>query len=565
MRGRHCLAGVVLALGASIGASAQTETGRFSGSVVSGPATADVLPLTLADAVDRGLRYNLGLISLEQQVESARGARVRSLRGLMPRVDARAGDTRQTTNLAAFGFDPALFPGMPSIVGPFNIFDARVYASQPLFDLSARNDVQSKTAALNAVRLDSQSARDVVTFVVTTLYFQAVAGERRIETARSQVVVADSLLTLATSLRDAGAAPGIDVVRANVQVQAQRQRLIAAENDFAKNTLELVRTIGLPTAQRIRLADSTLPATGQTLTLEDALERAARSRPDYQASLERVRAADEAWRAARAESLPSVHLNADYGAIGPSAADARRTYSMSASVRVPLFEKDRQGRTVETAATLRQREAEAADFVQRIEAEVRTAFLDVGAAGQQLEVARERVALAGQELSLARTRFSAGVTSNLEVIQAQDEVAAATYVEVAAAYAINVAQAALTRAIGPCCRVPSPEVSGDNGLLPRLSGALRHEFLDAPVDQLPDVDFVLRRARNRVDPSELAEVASRAAVDAQDLAVERDLVDAARVQVAHEQHRVGARRHAEGVGRARAPVSRSSHRASAAP
>ena len=427
---------------------AQT-TGPFSGSVVSETATADLLPLSLPDAIDRGLKHNLGLIAIEQQVETARGSRLRSLRELLPRIDARVGDTRQTTNLAAFGFDSSLFPGIPAIVGPFNIFDARVGGSQTVFDVSALNDVRSKTAALSAARLESTNARDTVVFVLTNLYFQAVAAESRIQTARTQVTTAEALFTQATALRNAGAAPGIDVVRAQVQLQGQRQRLISAEADLGRQTIQLLRAIGLPVAQRIELADRTLALPGPALTLDAALSRAAAARIDYQASLERVHAAESALRAARTDALPSVRVNADYGAIGSAPADARRTYSMSASVSVPIFDRDRQGREVENAAALRQRQAEAADLAQRIEAEVRTAYLDAQAAEQQLVVARERVSLADQELSLARIRFTAGVTSNLEVIQAQDEVAAASDIEVAANYAVNVARAGLTRALGP--------------------------------------------------------------------------------------------------------------------
>jgi outer membrane protein TolC len=437
-----------LVLGVSVTAGAQTTTGPLAGSVTTVAATEEPMPLTLDMAVERGLKYNLSLISIEDQVESARGSRMRSLRGLLPHIEARAGEVRQTVNLAAFGFSGALFPGVSTIVGPFDVFDARLYGSQPLLDLGARNDVRSKTAAFNAARFDSQNARDTVTFVVTSLYFQAVSGESRIQTARSQVATAEALFTLATNLRNAGAAPGIDVVRAQVQLQAARQRLIAAENDFAKQTLQLARAIGLPTAQRVALSDRNATVAGQSLTLDEALTRAASGRADYQASLERVHAAEAALNSTRSETLPSLRLNVDYGAIGPTPREARRTYSISANVRVPLYDPDREGKQVENAATLRQRQAEAADLVQKIEAEVRTAFLDVQATEQQLAVARERVALANQELQLARTRFSAGVTSNLEVIQAQNEVATATDIEVSGVYAFNVAQAALARAIG---------------------------------------------------------------------------------------------------------------------
>lgn len=438
--------GAVLLGGAT--ASAQTAAGPFGGSVVQGAVSADVLPLTLADAIERGLTHNLGLMAVEQQVESARGSRLRTLRELLPRVDARAGDTRQTSNLAAFGFDSALFPGIPSIVGPYTIFDARVAASQPVIDLSARSELRSKDAALQATRFESENARDVVTYVVTSLYFQAAAGESRIEAARSQVSTAEALLTQATSLRNAGVAPGIDVVRAQVQVQAQRQRLISAENDFAKQTLQLVRAIGVPAAQAIKLADRSLMTSGDTPTVEAALTRAAAARADYKASLERVRAADAMLRATRQDALPTLQVSGDVGAIGSNPGNARRTYAMAVGVRVPLFDPDRSGRAVENMAALRQRQAEAADLQQRIEAEVRSAHLDLNAAEQSRAVARERLSLANQELSLARIRFTAGVTSNLEVIQAQNEVAVASENEVAAAFSLNVAKAALVRAIG---------------------------------------------------------------------------------------------------------------------
>ena len=422
--------------------------GPFAGSVTGAPLTAGALPLTLPGAIERGLKFNLGLIGLEEQVESARGARMRSLRALMPHLDARVDEVRQTRNLAAFGFNPSLFPGLSAVVGPFNVFDARVYGSQALVDISARNDVRGSTAALNAARLDSENARDVVTFVVANLYFQAVAGARRIETTRSQVDTAQALLTLATNMRNAGASPGIDVVRAQVQLQAQRQRLISAENTFAKQALQLGRAIGLPAAQAIELTDRDATVALSTRTLDDAIKYAAETRADYRASLERVRAAQATLRAASAEALPSVHVSADYGTIGSTPANAQGTYSIAGAVRLSLFDTGRKGREVENAARLRQRQAEAANFLQRVESEVRTAFLDVQASEQQLEVARERVALAQQELSLAQTRFSAGVTSNLEVIQGQDQVALASDVEVTAAYAVNVARAELARALG---------------------------------------------------------------------------------------------------------------------
>lgn len=440
------LAASLVCLGSD--ASAQGLPAAFSGSLAQGTVTPEPVSLSLAGALERGLQYNLALVNIEQQVESARGARVRALRDLLPRVEFRVDEVRQTRNLAAFGFDASAFPGLPTVVGPFNLFDARLYASQPILDLSARGDIRSKEASLEAAKLDQANARDVVTLVVTNLYFQAVAGESRIQTVRTQVATAEALLAQATALRNAGAAPGIDVIRAQVQVQSQRQRLIAAENEHAKQRLQLARAIGIPTGQVLTLADTSMNLPATSTTVEQALAQAATARDDYKASLARVRSAEATLASTKGSAFPSLRVSADYGTIGTNPGDARRTYTMAVGVRVPLFDQDRVGRQVENQAALRQRQAEAADTAQRIEAEVRTAFLDVQAAEQQLAVAKERVTLANQELSLARTRFTAGVTNNLEVIQAQTEVATATDAEVGASYALNTARAALARAIG---------------------------------------------------------------------------------------------------------------------
>jgi outer membrane protein TolC len=288
-----------------------------------------------------------------------------------------------------------------------------------------------------------------VVLVAANLYLQAVAGARRIDAVRAQVATAEALFQLATNQTNAGVAPAIDRLRAQVQRDLQRQRLIVAENEFAKQTLQLARAIGIRLEQPLDLVDRIPYAAMASLTLEEALQRAASSRADYQAALARVKAADADRRAAQTEILPSVRVSADYGAIGPTLSDTKRTYSIAGVVRVPLFDGGRrQGRLLESAALLRERQVEAQDFAQRIESEVRSAWLDLHAAEQQLTVARGVVDLANSQLAQAQTRFRAGVTSNLEVVQAQEAVATAEENQIASLYAHNVAKVSLARAMG---------------------------------------------------------------------------------------------------------------------
>jgi outer membrane protein TolC len=421
----------------------------FLGSVVTERVQPGPLPLTLADAIDRALKHNLGVLTGEQQVEGARGARRRSLSGLLPTIQGQAGEMRETVSLAALGFDASVFPGVPTLIGPFNVFDARLTVAQPVVDISALNGVRRADHDLDAARLDLRAARDVVVLVVANLYLQGVAGASRIDSVRAQMATAEALFQLALAQRNAGVAPVIDVLRAQVQRDVQRQRLIASENEFAKQKLQLARAIGVPVAQPLELVDRIPYAAMPPLTLDETLQRAASSRADYQAALARVKAAEADRRAAQTEALPSLRVTADYGAIGPTPSDTKRTYALAGLVRVPLFDGGRrQGRLLESGALLRERQAEAQDFVQRIEYEVRGAWLDLQAAEQQLPVAQGVVDLANSELAQAQNRFRAGVTSNLEVIQAQEAVATAAENQISSLYAHNVAKASLARTMG---------------------------------------------------------------------------------------------------------------------
>jgi outer membrane protein TolC len=429
---------------APVAAAAQTQTNPFLGSVPTGKTSAEPLALTLKDTVNRALQHNLGLLLQEEALRQAHGAKWRALEDLLPNVSGSVSERRQVLNLEAFGL-----PVNPPIVGPFNVFDARLAVSQPIVDVSALNDAKAASLDERAEAHGIKSARDLVVLVAVNLYLQAIAFASRIDVARAQTDTAQALYRQASDLKASGLVAGIDVLRAQVQVQNQRQRLIVAENEFEKAKLQLARAIGLPTGQAFTLADKIPYAPLPDVSLDDALKRAYDSRADFQAAHERLAAAEATRRAAGAEILPTVHVDADYGTLGQQAPKAHPTYTVAANVRVPLFEAGRaQARRAESEALVNRRKAELEDLRGQIDVDVRTAMFDVRAASQQLEAAQTTVSLANQELEQARDRFAAGAASNIEVTQAQESVAAASETYIAALYAHNLAKASLARAVG---------------------------------------------------------------------------------------------------------------------
>lgn len=420
------------------------QSGPFFGSVPQGTPSAGPVALSLKETVTRGLQYNLGLLLQEEAANAAHGARWRALSDLLPRVAGSVGERRQVINLEAYGF-----PAPEPIVGPFNVFDARVGLSQPLVDLRAINDSRASAlnekAAINGVK----SARELVVLVSVDLYLEVIAAESRVEVARAQLQTAEALFSQAKDLKASGVVAGIDVVRAEVQVQNQRQRQIVSTNDYEKAKLRLARAIGFPPGQVFTLSDKIPYAPLDAFSMEKALADAYAQRADFLAAQNRLAAAEASHKAATMELLPSLRLDADWGTIGQAVANAHPTYAIAATVRVPIFEGGRtQARQMETDAEYRRRKAEVDDLRGRIDMEVRTSALDVTAAAQFLEAAQKTVDLANQELAQARDRFAAGVTGNLEVTQAQESLASASDRYIEALYRHNLAKASLARAVG---------------------------------------------------------------------------------------------------------------------
>ena len=418
----------------------------FTGSVPSGKATSGVLPLSFEEAIKRGLQQNLGLLLASDNTISSRGQKWKELSNLLPDVNGTLTENLQTVSIAQFGFK---LPGLPRVVGPFNYSDIRGSISQSLFNFNYIEKERAATANLKSSQFNYKDARELVVLAVGNSYLRALAGTARVETADAQVRTAQALYDKAADQQRAGVSPAIDVLRAQVELQTRQQQLIVARNDFAKQKLALARIIGFPPGQEFSLADKAPYAPLTTEGLEQNLQRAYASRSDYQAALSQLRAAEFSRRAATAEYFPSLAIEADYGDIGVSPFRSNGTYHVGGTVKIPIFQGGQvHGDTLQAEASLRQARQQMENLRGQIDYEVRTAMLDLNAAADQVQVAQSSVNLAQQTLTQAQDRFSAGVTDNLEVIQAQEALASANENYIASLYAHNLAKVEFAKAIG---------------------------------------------------------------------------------------------------------------------
>jgi outer membrane protein TolC len=424
----------------------------FTGSEPEGKATPEVLQLGFQEAIDRGLRNNLGLLLSGDQTITARGERWKELSNLLPNLSARVQEDVQTQSLTALGLKGNVFHSptpIPRVIGPFNYFDARASVSQSVFNFKDLENERSASESLKSAQYSYKDAREFVVLAVGNAYLLAIATAARIETTEAQVKNAQALYNRAVDQQKAGLNPAIDTLRSQVELQTRRQQLIAARNDFAKQKLSLARVIGLPPGQEFVLTEKAPYQELTPLPLETYLQRAYASRSDYQAAQAQVRAAELSRRAATAGYYPSLDVNANYGDIGVTPAHSNGTWQVNGGLNIPIFTGGKvHSDVLEADAQLKQVRSQLNDLRGRIDYEVRASLLDLSSAAEQVEVARSSVDLAEQTLTQSEDRFTAGVADNLEVVQAQESVASAHETYIQSLYAHNLSKIELARAIG---------------------------------------------------------------------------------------------------------------------
>jgi outer membrane protein TolC len=432
--------------GASGQNGAQPTQDSFKGSIVSGKATDGVLELSLDEAIQRGLRQNLGLILQTSSQKSANGQRLEELQALLPTVTAAASIEVQQINLAAYGLK---FPGLNPIIGPFQVVDFRAYLTQNLVNVSALKNYIAAKHNFNSAQLTAEDSRDLVVLTVGNAYLLVIADSARIDAVTAELATSKISLDQAVAAHDAGTSPKLDVLRAQVDYQNEQQSLISTKNNFEKDKLALARTIGLPLDQAIHLTDPVPFAALDHVDPDAAFVQALKSRKDLAAYAEQVKSAQAEKTSAWAYQLPVVSFSGDYGDMGTTPGHSHGTYSATGQVSVPVLQIAKtKGQEQVADAQYEQAKDKLSDQVQQVNADVRDSLLDIQAAEKLVEAAHSNVELANEALSDAQQRFHAGVSDNLPVSQAQTQTEQANDQYISALYQHNVAKLGLARALG---------------------------------------------------------------------------------------------------------------------
>src|SRR6266849_189017 len=423
------------------------------------------IELSLRTAIERGLRYNLGLVEANQTSADVRAERLRALSALLPQLAGQGRQGYENLSYKEIGLKLPPIPGLPALPstsGGFGYQDARVSLTQSLYNAELRNQYRARKSDEQASILSIQDSRDVVVFAVGTAYMQVIASAARVETAKAQLASAGELDRQTANRVKSEVSPEIDSLRAQVERQSAEQRLTNATNQLEKDKLTLARIIGLAIDQEFGVTDplSYHPLTG--ITNETATDDALRSRADLRSAEASVRAAAFTVRAQKAQRLPVVSVSADYGGAGANVGNFNQVYTVSGSISVPIYTGGRIRADIQQAqADLARREAEYEDLKGRVAYDVRVACLDLSASDSSVKVAERNRSQADRALTQSQDRYTNGVTNYLEVVQAQEAgmVAGENYIQ--SLFSYNAAMISFARAVGSA-ETKLPELLGGN-------------------------------------------------------------------------------------------------------
>ena len=415
-------------------------------------ATNGPVRLTLEQAVGLAIKQNptqqIAVLNAAESVQDKNITRAE----LLPQANLHVADSANRVNLQAeFGGKP-LFPGSPQLpghIGPYQIFQAGPTFGSSIFDFSLWKHYQASRANVDASKADSLSTREQVILLVVSQYIGSLRAVANVEASRSRVELAQALYDQAADLQKEGVGTGIDTLRANVELQNEKQVLIEAENDRDASIFGLSKLLNLDPRQKLELADSLSFFDTPQPEVDPSIDQALSGREEWKAIQAREKVAKLEKQSAQYEHLPSLRFDGNWAYLGISASDGIPTYQYQASVNMPLFTSGRiKAEISKSDLELRKLEQQKDDLRNQIALDVKTSLLNLQSARNEVQVANLGVKLAQDEVDQARDRFKAGVANNIEVISAQDSLSRANDNQIAALYRFNQARADYARAIG---------------------------------------------------------------------------------------------------------------------
>ncbi|MDC8447242.1 MAG: TolC family protein [Nitrospira sp.] len=410
------------------------------------------LKLSLREAIQAAVDNNVNVRLLKERIAAAQAQANTSLGALLPNVGGYLNGRNQTVNLAAFGLPADRLSALGltrSVTEPFDVYDARATLVQNIFSLSLIQRWRAARSGVDVAGLEAEVTKRDVMATAGLLYIEALRADEAVKARQADIELSQQLLKLARDRKAAGVATGLDVTRQEVELENNKQRLLVSQNEQESARLNLIRSLGIAFDVRLVLTDELRFVPVEPQVREQALLTAHEQRLELRVQENRRRLAALTLSSVTSERIPSLSLNGDYGWIGLKPEEALATRSIGLTFSIPIFDGgQRESRISESRSRVRQESIRMKDVSDQVTLEVRNALLTLESSVQQVAVAGKGLELALKELTFAKDRFAAGLTTNIEVTNAQTSVARARDNQIEALFRFNASRINLARAKG---------------------------------------------------------------------------------------------------------------------
>jgi outer membrane protein len=379
-------------------------------------AASEPLRISVSEAIRMAIGHGTQSELARSSEERARIARGEALGVLLPQASARVQRYNQSINLATFGFN---LPGVPQIIGPFNVTDAQIAAAMQVFNLAALRHYQALRQEEAASRFDTEQAENDVAAAVARLYVLLQRTDAQIASRQADLTLFERLVSLAQDEFKAGTGTRLDVAQANVQLSRARTALLIAQNDRQSARLALLNAIGADESSDLILTDPLVPPT-TTPSVDPSLARAGAQRPELRQAETRRKEAELSVQAAKARRIPAISFDFEGDMSGNRNDDLRSTRRFAGTLDLPLYRADINANIARARLGLHDAETILQQRRRDVEQDVRRSLLTLENAESRVAVATENVRVAEEALTVARDRRSAGYGSVVEVDRAQD-------------------------------------------------------------------------------------------------------------------------------------------------
>jgi len=437
-----CILGFLLLSNGVAGLENIGERSWAATSEQTGASRPPVLKLSLRDAMQAAIDQNPTVRLFKERITQAQDVADTQLGALLPNLSGGLSYARRRFFTSRFG-------AAATVTDPIEFYDARMFLTQNVFSLSLIQKWRAAKTGVEVAGLDAEVTKRDTMATVGLVYLETLRAKAAVEARRADVLLNEELLRLATGRKAAGMATRLDVTRAKVQLENERQRLLAAEIEEGRATLNLIRAMGISFDVQVVLTDKLTMVPVPEQTMKEALQLAQDNRTELKVQKRRERLASLSLSSVASERIPSMQATGEVGMVGNQIPDMLTTDGVAVLMTVPIFDGgQREGRISEGRSIVRQEAINTQDIQYQITLEVRDALLTLNSSKQQVAVAEGSLKLSLTELELARERFAVGVATNIEVTNAQTSVAQARDNLIQGLFNFNASRISLARSQG---------------------------------------------------------------------------------------------------------------------